>query len=79
MSGERLNMAENSQETIAPAESTTVPSQESGRPSVLERLKRFLGAIGKGASTAEEMGIYHPMEPPKPDQKSPPVPEPSKP
>ena len=52
---------------------------ESSRPSILERLKSILGAIGKGAQSSEKMGIYHQPEPPQIGQEKPPAPEPSKP
>lgn len=70
-------MAETSQETPTPTASTTASARKSERPSVLERLKSILSAIGKGAGSAEKMGIYHNPEPPQP--KNPPMAEPSKP
>lgn len=65
-------MGESTAEKITPPSQQTVPKPEIVKPSMIQRLKSLLSALGKGAKSAEDVAPYHIPESPPPPKKDPP-------
>lgn len=75
MTAERELMGEPTAEKITPPSQQTAPKPEIVKPSIIQRLKSLLSALGKGAKSAEGVAPYHIPESPQPLPKKDPPPQ----